>query len=58
MKQTTLGILLFLFLCTQGCKTRAQQNVYENIPAIFSEIEVATKKNMSLWDKDLYGAIF
>jgi len=57
MKQTTLGFLLFLFLFTQGCRIKTQQNVNDNIPAIFSEIEAATKKNTNLWGKDLYGAM-
>ena len=55
MKQTILISLAFFF--AQGCKTERQQNMYDNIPAIFSEIETVTKKNISLWDKDLYGAM-
>ena len=56
MKQMILITLLVLF--TQGCNTTKQQTVYDNIPAVFSEIKAATKKNISLWDKDLYGAMF
>ena len=57
MKQMILSTLIFLFLCTQGCKTIDQQSVYDSIPAIFSEIEALTKKNVSLWNKNLYGPI-
>ena len=55
MKQTILITLLALF--TQGCSTTKQQTVYDNFPAVFSEIKAATKKNMSLWEKDLYWGI-
>jgi len=54
MKQTILITLLFLFI---QCNATKQQTVSDDIPAVFSEIKAATKKNMSLWDKDLYGAI-
>jgi hypothetical protein len=55
MKQTILITLLVLFIqCGNATK---QQTVYDSIPIVFSEIEAATKKSMSLWDKDLYGAI-
>ncbi|MDR2972956.1 MAG: hypothetical protein LBU83_13705 [Bacteroidales bacterium] len=54
MKQTILITLLFLFI---QCNATIQQTVPDDIPTIFSEIKSATKKNKSLWDKDLYGAI-
>ncbi|MCL1969231.1 MAG: hypothetical protein FWF65_06705 [Bacteroidetes bacterium] len=52
IKQVTLISLLFLLL--RGCNT---QSTHDNIPAYFSEIEAATKENINLWDKDLYGAM-
>ena len=65
MRKTVIIVsILALIASSYGQATKKQppttinqQNLSENFPAIFSEIEAATKKNTSLWNKDLYGAI-
>jgi len=54
-KQLILVTLLIFFI--QCCNATKQQTVYDSIPVVFNEIKSATKKNMNLWDKDLYGAM-
>jgi hypothetical protein len=56
MKKTVI-ILSVLVIIIQGCQTTKKQSTYDNIPSYFSEIEAATKENINLWDKDLYGAM-
>jgi len=55
MKQTILITLLFLFAYT--VKGQEQPVKHDYISAFFREIKTATEKNISLWNKDLYGAI-
>lgn len=55
MKQNLLITLLFLF--AQSVVGQNQQTSRDSIPVFFDEIRAATKKNYTLWNKDLYGAI-
>ncbi len=55
MKQIILIALLLGI--SQVVKGQGQLTMYDNISTVFDEIETATRKNINLWNKDLYGAI-
>lgn len=42
---------------TQYVTGQKQQTLHDSVPIFFNEIKAATKKNTSLWNKDLYGAM-
>lgn len=55
MKQTILTTLFFLLM--QIAMGQEKQALQKHIPIFFKEIKAATKRNSSLWNKDLYGPI-
>jgi hypothetical protein len=55
MKQTLLIILFSV--CTLGIKGQKQMISHDSIAVYFNELKAASKKNIQLWNKDLYGPI-
>lgn len=55
MKQTVLTAFFFLFV--SGIKAQKQSTSPETVSIFFDELKTASKKNIGLWDKDLYGSV-
>ncbi len=55
MKQTILTGLSFLLI--QSASGQEKQSLQKNIPILFNEIKVETKRGYGLWNKNLYGPI-
>ncbi|WP_336702942.1 hypothetical protein [Chryseobacterium indologenes] len=53
MKQTVLTAFFFLFVL--GVKAQKQSISSDTISIFFDELNTASKKNIGLWNKDLYG---
>ncbi|MDQ1856992.1 hypothetical protein [Chryseobacterium sp. WLY505] len=53
MKQTVLTAFFFLFVL--GVKAQKQSIPPDTISVYFDELKTASKKNIGLWNKDLYG---
>lgn len=53
MKQTVLTAFFLLFVL--GAKAQKQSIPPDTISVYFDELETASKKNIGLWNKDLYG---
>lgn len=53
MKQTVLTAFLLLFVL--GVKAQKQSIPPDTISVYFDELKTASKKNIGLWNKDLYG---
>ncbi|MDR6466083.1 hypothetical protein [Chryseobacterium sediminis] len=53
MKQTLLIILFSV--CTLSIKGQKQIISHDSIAVYFNELKAASKKNIQLWNKDLYG---
>ncbi|MEJ5051487.1 hypothetical protein WH221_16785 [Chryseobacterium culicis] len=53
MKQTVLTAFFFLFVL--GVKAQKQSISSDTISVYFDELNTASKKNIGLWNKDLYG---
>ncbi|MDR2913737.1 MAG: hypothetical protein LBV74_02720 [Tannerella sp.] len=53
----TIIFLLVSILTTNGGFAQNQEASKDSIPIFFNEIKVAAKKNTSLWNNNLYGAI-
>ncbi|MGI9583262.1 hypothetical protein ACR1PO_18845 [Chryseobacterium sp. RRHN12] len=53
MKQTFLTSFFFLFIL--GVKAQKQSISPDTISIFFDELKTASAKNITLWDKDLYG---
>lgn len=55
MKQTVLTAFFFLFV--SGVKAQKQSTSPETVSIFFDELKTASKKNIGLWNKDLYGPV-
>ncbi|WPO89450.1 hypothetical protein [Chryseobacterium sp. HR92] len=55
MKQTLLTILFSV--CALSIKGQKQTISHDSIAVYFNELKAASKKNIQLWNKDLYGPI-
>lgn len=53
MKQTVATAFFFLFVL--GAKAQAQSTSPDTVSIFFDELKTALKKNIGLWNKDLYG---
>jgi hypothetical protein len=55
MKQTLLIILFSV--CALSIKGQKQMISHDSIAVYFNELKTASKKNIQLWNKDLYGPV-
>ncbi|MCW1962635.1 hypothetical protein [Chryseobacterium viscerum] len=55
MKQTLLIILFSV--CALNIKGQKQMISHDSIAVYFNELKAASKKNIQLWNKDLYGPV-
>lgn len=53
MKQTVATAFFFLFVL--GVKAQTQSTSPDTVSIFFDELKTASKKNIGLWNKDLYG---
>lgn len=53
MKQTVATAFFFLFVL--GAKAQTQSTSPDTVSIFFDELKTASKKNIGLWNKDLYG---
>ena len=55
MRQTSILILLFMMSIQNKMMGQGQNVSNDDISTFFNEIKMASKKNVGLWDKEVYG---